>query len=198
MEKKSFKLILLTAFFTLVGKGGYDLVIEDVKNNLIPKGWVAGAFSTMWAWLSESLEVTRGWWYSYNAILILAVFFTVVWVVKFLNKYDALVEAYEQLEEELSNKVLTNGKGLASLSNDEKVVLSYFVHQLNNNVKKIPSSSLAVLAKGDLSRLRVDNAVRQLHNKEYLRFYRPLARSQESGYYLSDKGLELAVQYEAS
>ncbi|MGC0151199.1 hypothetical protein ACPRNU_01915 [Chromobacterium vaccinii] len=195
MDKKPWMPVTFTIILTLIGKATYDLVIEDVKNNLIPKGWVAGAFLTIWNWLHETLVVTRGWWYLYNFLLIASVVAATIWGVKFIGEFNELIEAnklledeknklkedagkkmelentIQALEKEIKSTQANEGVSFDKLHPTEQAVLLSIAKMKNEGVEYIREKWIYESLSGKASRLQAENAMTQLTIKKVLRYY---------------------------
>ncbi|MBX9268758.1 hypothetical protein [Chromobacterium violaceum] len=217
MSMKPWQLAVFTAIGTLIGKAGYDLIIDDIKNSLIPKGWVAGTFSTTWSWFHGELQVTRGWWYLYNIILLIAIIIATIWAVKIIGEFNTLVDAYnflrgeneklkedaskasrleqtvEALQEEIKSAQESDGLDFNKLPSAEKAVLLSIASLKNEGLDKILERWIYESTNSKLSRLQAENALAQLVVKRALHsFYSRGDRC----YTLTIDGLKILAQVE--
>ncbi|WP_145964276.1 hypothetical protein [Chromobacterium phragmitis] len=191
MSMKPWQLAVFTAIGTLIGKAGYDLIIEDVKNNLIPKGWVAGTFSTTWSFLHETMEISRGGWYLYNAAILTSIIIMMFWGIRTIgdlekateesntlkvekNKLESNVGKIEELEktiQELKKKIPSVDISVDEFPPVEKDILIAIAKIKNSGVDKILDKWIYEFLESEFSRLKIESAINRLREKNILNTY---------------------------
>lgn len=188
---KPWQLAVFTAIGTLIGKAGYDLIIEDIKSNLIPKGWVAGTFSTAWDFLHETMEISRGGWYLYNAVILISIIILMFWGIRIIgdlekateesnalkvekNKLEGNAGKIEELEktiQELRKEIPSVNISIDEFPPAEKAILITIAKIKNSGVDRILDKWIYEFLESEFSRVKIENAISRLCEKNILNAY---------------------------